>query len=73
MRCFASQLAQQDYGEHIAALNRYRSYTLGSGVTHAEGYRLVAPGASLQDALGEVAESLGRRVGGPPASPAAGA
>ena len=43
MQCFASQLALQDYGEHVTALNRYRSYTLGPAVTHAEAYWLVEP------------------------------
>lgn len=41
MRSFASQLEVQDYAEHIIALNRYRSYTLGPGVTHAEALFLV--------------------------------
>lgn len=61
MRCFASQLQQQDYGEHIAALNRYRSYTLGPGVTHAEAYWVAAPGASLADVRAEAARQLERR------------
>ena len=61
MRCFASQLVQQDYGEHIAALNRYRSYTLGPAVTHAEAYWLAAPGASLQEVRAEAARQLERR------------
>ena len=43
MRCFESQMAVQDYGEHIAALNRYRSYTLGPRVTHAEAFHFVEP------------------------------
>lgn len=38
MHCFASQMALQDYGEQVLALNRYRSYTLGLGVTHAEAF-----------------------------------
>jgi LmbE family N-acetylglucosaminyl deacetylase/glycosyltransferase involved in cell wall biosynthesis/GT2 family glycosyltransferase len=38
MRCFPSQLQQQSYDEHIAALNRYRSYTLGNGVRAAEAF-----------------------------------
>lgn len=38
MRCFGSQLQQQDYVGHIQALNRYRSYTLGAAVTAAEAY-----------------------------------
>lgn len=38
MRCFASQLQQQDYVGHIQALNRYRSYTLSHQVQAAEAY-----------------------------------
>lgn len=38
MRCFASQLAQQDYVQHIQALNRYRTYTLPRAVAAAEAY-----------------------------------
>ena len=38
MRCFGSQLQQQDYVGHIQALNRYRSYTLSAAVTSAEAY-----------------------------------
>ncbi len=36
MNCFASQLSQQRYDEHVLALNRYRSFTLGAAVTHVE-------------------------------------
>ncbi|UHD14533.1 PIG-L family deacetylase [Thiocapsa bogorovii] len=39
--CFASQLAQQDYGRHIGALNVYRTYTLPAIVLAAEAYRIV--------------------------------
>lgn len=39
--CFPSQLQQQDYGEQVLALNRFRSYTLGPAVTHAEAYQVV--------------------------------
>jgi len=39
--CFESQLAVQAYGEHNLALNRFRSYTLGAEVTHAEAYWLL--------------------------------
>ena len=38
MRCFGSQLQQQDYVGHIQALNRYRSYTLSHTVQAAEAY-----------------------------------
>lgn len=41
MRCFASQLCQQRYDEHIQALNRFRSYTLGHEVLSVEAFHLV--------------------------------
>jgi LmbE family N-acetylglucosaminyl deacetylase len=70
MRCFASQLVQQDYGEHVTALNRYRSYTLGPGVTHAEAFWRAPAGASLEDVFGEARALLGRRFSSalPPSS-----
>jgi hypothetical protein len=40
--CFPSQLAQQPYDQHIAALNRFRTYTLPASVTAAEAYRTVS-------------------------------
>ena len=42
MRCFASQLAQQDYVQHIQALNRYRTYTLPRTVAAAEAYWILS-------------------------------
>jgi LmbE family N-acetylglucosaminyl deacetylase len=39
--CFPSQLAQQRYDEHIAGLNRFRTYTLPASVVAAEAYRTV--------------------------------
>lgn len=41
MQCFTSQLVQQDYLRHIAALNEYRTYTLPASVRQAEAYMLV--------------------------------
>jgi glycosyltransferase involved in cell wall biosynthesis/LmbE family N-acetylglucosaminyl deacetylase len=41
MRCFKSQLAQQDYIKHIQALNHYRTYTLPREVLAAEAYWVV--------------------------------
>lgn len=41
MTCFASQLAEQPYDQQIAALNRFRTYTLDVSVTAAEAYFLV--------------------------------
>lgn len=40
MRCFASQLKQQNYLAHIQALNRYRTYTLSAAVKAAEAFWL---------------------------------
>lgn len=40
--CFSSQLAQQDYGEQIAALNRFRTYTLPRAVQAAEAYLVLS-------------------------------
>ncbi len=61
MRCFASQLAVQDYGEHVSALNRYRSYTLGPAVTHAEALWLLAP-EDLAEGLAGVLRAAGRAL-----------
>lgn len=41
MKCFVSQNARQRYDQHIAALNRYRTYTLPASVTAAEAYILI--------------------------------
>lgn len=52
MQCFASQLEKQRYDLDVAALNRYRSWTLPPHVTAAEAY-LVASGEELHgDPLG---------------------
>jgi LmbE family N-acetylglucosaminyl deacetylase len=37
--CFGSQLALQSYDEQLLALNRYRAYTLGATVSHAEAFQ----------------------------------
>ncbi|MGE4064897.1 MAG: SAM-dependent methyltransferase [Rhodospirillaceae bacterium] len=41
MACFSSQLERQKYDEQIAALNRFRTYTLPKAVNAAEAYFLV--------------------------------
>ena len=41
MACFTSQLAQQRYDEHVLALNRFRSYTLATSVSHVEALHLL--------------------------------
>ena len=43
MRCFESQLVQQDYVRHIQALNQYRTYTLPRDVLAAEAFWVVRP------------------------------
>ncbi len=58
MRCFASQMAQQAYAEQMAGLNRYRSYTLGPAVTHAEAFWLV-PAAAVADGIEGVLAAVG--------------
>jgi LmbE family N-acetylglucosaminyl deacetylase/glycosyltransferase involved in cell wall biosynthesis len=65
MTCFRSQLARQRYDEHIAALNRYRSYTLGDGVRAAEAFFIVTAGelATGLAPLYESALARRRRVG----------
>lgn len=50
-RLFASQLQSQCYDEHIAALNRYRTYTLAASVKAAEGYVLTSAGELAADSL----------------------
>jgi LmbE family N-acetylglucosaminyl deacetylase len=52
MKCFVSQLGEQSYDEHIAALNRYRTYTLGGDATAAEGYLVASGDALSRDFLG---------------------
>jgi len=51
MACFVSQNALQPYDQHIAALNRYRSYTLPVSVTAAEAYILLAAEQLVNDPL----------------------
>lgn len=58
MRCFGSQLVQQDYVAHLQALNRYRSYTLGPDVLAAEAYWRVSPQELDQVLQGSVASLL---------------
>lgn len=56
MRCFASQLAVQAYDEQVVALNRYRAYTLGPAVSHAEAYWFPEPGSLEAGPAGLVSE-----------------
>jgi LmbE family N-acetylglucosaminyl deacetylase len=49
MACYVSQQAHQDYAGQIAALNRYRTYTLPSGVQAAEAFTVLGPQQLAQD------------------------
>ena len=60
MRCFVSQLQQQRYEEHIQALNRYRSFTLGVDVTHAEAF-YVADSMALANGTADPYETPDQR------------
>lgn len=51
VRCFASQLIVQPYDDHIAALNRFRTYTLPATVRAAEAYTVVEATALADDPL----------------------
>lgn len=65
MRCFASQLAMQAYDEQVSALNRYRAYTLGPLVTHAEAYWFPERDglqAGLPGLWSEIEQQLRRRL-----------
>lgn len=67
LACFASQLAVQAYDEQLLALNRYRAYTLGPAVTHAEAFQRVSAEelqAGLPAVVEGVAQRLRRRFGG---------
>ncbi len=51
MQCFVSQNEKQRYDLDIAALNRYRTYTLPAEVTAAEAYFLIAAEELANDPL----------------------
>jgi LmbE family N-acetylglucosaminyl deacetylase len=63
--CFGSQLALQGYDEQVLALNRFRAYTLGPAVTHAEALwfppaEMTGSAAAVLDAATKI---LARRLG----------
>ncbi len=67
LQCFASQLAVQDYDEQLLGLNRFRAYTLGPAVTHAEAFWRVAPDAlagGLDALLRDLDARMRSRFGG---------
>ncbi len=51
MACFESQLKIQRYDVHLAALNRFRTYTLPPNVEYAEAYRLLNGADLIQNPL----------------------
>ena len=51
MACFVSQLKEQPYDQHIAALNKFRTYTLGPRVSAAEAYFVTQAGDLKTDVL----------------------
>jgi len=60
MACFLSQLKEQAYDQHISALNKFRTYTLGSKVTAAEAY-FVADAQELKRDILKLYESEHQR------------
>lgn len=61
LRCFGSQLAVQAYDEQVLGLNRYRAYTLGPLVTHAEAFMHVSR-QDLQGGVGSLLDAVDRRL-----------
>jgi len=61
MQCFASQLKAQAYDAHIAALNRFRTYTLAASVHMAEAY-CVLDGKQLANGLGDIADAARAQI-----------
>ena len=48
MRCFDSQMQQQDYLRHIKGLNTFRTYTLPAHIRYAEAYHYL-PGPGMYE------------------------
>ena len=63
LRCFSSQLAVQAYDDQVLGLNRFRAYTLGPAVTHAEAYQRVDV-VALRAGLAGVLQEIGARLRG---------
>lgn len=59
--CFGSQLAVQAYDDQVLGLNRYRAYTLGPLVTHAEAFLRVSQ-QDLQGGVQSVLDAVDRRL-----------
>ena len=67
LKCYPSQLASQAYDEQMLALNRFRAYTLGPSVTHAEAlwFPQMQSGLSAATVQKELIALLARRLGLP--------
>ena len=66
LQCFPSQMALQDYGLQLLALNRFRSYTLGPAITHAEAFQVCTrqdQEAGLAAAVRATADGVVARLG----------
>lgn len=61
LQCFGSQLAVQAYDEQVLGLNRYRAYTLGPRVSHAEAFMRI-PRQDLQGGVWSVLDAVDRRM-----------
>ncbi|MBK9363548.1 MAG: PIG-L family deacetylase [Rubrivivax sp.] len=61
LRCFGSQLAVQAYDEQVLGLNRYRAYTLGPTVTHAEAFLRVSR-QELKGGVQSLLDAVDRRL-----------
>ena len=59
--CFDSQLEEQSYDEHVAALNRFRTYTLPREVEAAEAFRVTEAAALERDVLRDYRSELERQ------------
>jgi LmbE family N-acetylglucosaminyl deacetylase/glycosyltransferase involved in cell wall biosynthesis len=65
MACYKSQLQLHDYTSMILGLNRYRSYSLPSSVTHAEAFWCLNPGEAATTALRHIRWQMASRPAHP--------
>jgi len=65
MACYKSQLQLHDYKSMILGLNRYRSYSLLSSVTHAEAFWCLDPGEAATTALRRIRWQMASRPAHP--------
>ena len=68
MRCFDSQMQQQDYLRHIKGLNTYRTYTLPAHIHYAEAYHYLTvagmgePSSASSSDMAQADECMNRWV-----------